>query len=538
MAGLAAIPIVSILGAIGSGLALGLPWLMSSTTTDASSSLFAKATARLGQTIGVTSGRINTEEEGMIEDINKKYGDIERFLRIAVYTEAMVKEHIPDAIVKRSNGNIVDVKDVAKNIDYIKSDPELNNLIFEKFIGFFQYGESYKRILGNFYNLFERIRKLKEQINKIYEEQSSKNYLSQKYQETDENMKKLVGVELPKFIRSEMALLYEDFISAYSDYNQYKDRMGNMYRLIQKGGYDNLDIFEIARTDISKITGRKEGPLLRTTDQVVTAAEIILDSITNNRITYLICLKQIATTIDTWQSKFKTNKGVVVSSMKPILDTEKKQIEVLIGDHTSNISDLTSIQTALQEYKRDDKLDDARIKHELLKSKEKRMNDLKEQIKLFNGRMKSYVDTVNTSGEDKISFTPCNLETTTSTPSNSVPSSSGISAVTPSASSTSSASSEVARAGRPSKSDPIISSLNNINFAGATDKATADSAIEDFENVLTKMIPSKIESIKRDYQLAINLSQMMRNNEKIFGNESLYGTIDKSYFKTMQDIVK
>mgnify|MGYP003350132440 CR=1 FL=1 len=49
---------------------------------------------------------------------------------------------------------------------------------------------------------------------------------------------------------------------------------------------------------------------------------------------------------------------------------------------------------------------------------------------------------------------------------------------------------------------------------------------------------AKIESIKREFQLALNLNHMMNANKDFFGQESLYGNINKSQFKNMQELVR
>jgi hypothetical protein len=524
-----ALPIVLGLGAVGTGLAAIIPWITSSMTSDASSSLFAQATSRIGQTIGTTIGRVKNEEELMIQEVNSKYIEIENYLRKVVYSEEMVKEYIPDALIESFDGKISSVDDIYKRIDEFKQDERLKQIIFEKYNGFLKYREPYLRIVTNFYSLFDRIIKLKDEINRIYDDQASKVNIQNRYQETDPEIQKITGQEFPKFIRSEISILYEDFMNAYSDYNQYINRMGNFYKLIQQGGYDKLDMYKVAVTDISKLTGRKEGPLLRTTDQVVNVAEPILDKISKYRLTYLICLKNIASTIDTWQTKFKSNKQPIISSIRGILESEKKQIEILIGDHTTNISDLDGIRQELQNYKKNNKLDDARQKYEIIKTKDKKLDDLKEQILLFHSRMLSYADTIRQSGEDTtIQFIPCNMDQQTSitpiTPTS-------ISSVPPSGSSNTSAK-------RQPLADPIIMELNKVNFTGATDKDLADDAIEDFNTIINTQLPNKIKKIKNEYINTMNLKTMLETNKEFFGKADIYGSIDTQNFKIISDLLK
>lgn len=522
-----ALAIVAGLGAAGTVLA-GLVPFLTRTTSDASSGFISSLTSRIGQTIGVSSTRVQSEEEKMIEDTNKKYSDTEIFLRKVVYSENMVKTHIPDALIKEFAGDITTVDDIYKKISEFKQDPRLNTLIFKKYQGYLKYKDQYLRVLSNFYDLFERMKKLKLKLNSIYEDQASKAFAAQRYKETDPDIQKIVGNEFPKFIRSEMSIIYEEFIDIYEDYIQYNNRISNFYKLIVKGGFDKLDIYEVARTDISKLTGRKEGPLLRTTEQVVDAAQPILDKISKYRLNYLMCLQQIANTIVSWQTKFKTNKRPVVSSIAGILISEKKYIDSLITDHTANISDLAAIQAELLDYKKNDKLDDARTKLDILKAKEKKVDDLKEQITLFNARLASYVETVNKSGEDSITYTPCDVNNTTTpmTPS-------GQYQYTPSNTE------ETTREPRGEQTSIVLEGLIKNKFKDATDKQSAESHIGTLEDIIKQTIPTKIRQLKNEYIKIDNLEKLTKDKD-FFGGEDLYGITrnDKRFLEEIMKSVK
>ena len=318
---------IGLLGGLGTLIAGVLPWAISSSQapSDASANFISKLTQRIGLSDTVYS--VESEEGKMVRDLDKKYIVMEDILRRVVHTEYMVSSYLPEALIRiLDDPSILKIDDVYSKIDSIKADPRKKKFVFVDFAGFLRYREPYKRVVKNFLNLFDRLRKIKEQIRKIYDEQAlnANKSLTNNYAETDPELNKIKGDDFPIFIKSEMGVLYNEFLQGYDDYRSYKDRISIIYQNIQGKSLDELDVLSVAKTNISKYTGQSVGTLLWTTEQNIDEAQKIIDEMNTTKFIYLNCLKNIATTVDSWQTQLRSNKGSVVSQIKLIIVSEKE----------------------------------------------------------------------------------------------------------------------------------------------------------------------------------------------------------------------
>lgn len=529
-----ALQIVAGLGALGTAIATLVPFFTNKPGTETKVDPSAGAISSFFSNLRFASTSANTlqtEEDKIIESLDRTYIEMNETLRRAVYTQYMVKTYIPNALLTRSENRITNIEDIYTNLDRFKQDPFLTNLIFEKFAGFLKYRKPYLRIMDNFLAQYKRLKSLKDQIQKIYDEASKIN--TQKLDIPPEQAP-IKGGDFPAFIKSEIAILYEEFTDGYEIFRQYRDRLSNFYKLIQKKSFDELPVFEVSKTDISDYIGEDKGILLWSTDQNVEEATKTIDNLESKRMQTIMCLSKIATQINTWLNQIKSSKNLLIISIKGIIEKEKEQIEAIIKDTESIFADLTAQKAKLDEYKKGDKLDDAKLALQTLKGREKKYKALVDNINMFESRMISYASTITSTGEINISYIPCNLSSDKKGDSSVVPSvapsgipagSSGVSSGVGS-SSTSSAS-----------EDSIGSKLNKINFASAEDKESAENQIEAFSNILGEDLPNYLDEIKDEYEKIKYVEKAINSNKDIFG-VNLYNVPDKRLLQEITNIFK
>lgn len=519
---MAAIPIgiIAGMGALGTIAAGLVPWI---------SSYFENKDVSDGWSKQIKD--IKTKEDEINEDIERKYNKMKELLQRVLHTEYMITKYIPDSLFKlinlKANITISDINYIYQNIDTLKQNPDLVDIIFKKFKGFLKYREPYIRIVKNSLELFIRVRKIKEQFDKIYIEQATKanKEAISIYQETDQSLKDIKSNEFPSFIKSELALLYDEFISSYEDYLSYIERISKIYKEIQGRTLDELDIFSVARTDISKYTGIAEPTQLWNTDQNIEEAKKLYDEINSKRISIIVCLERISNTIKEWTNTLKSKKGPVSVSITNIIKTEEREIQKLIESHTSNIASISRYAFDLDKYKKDDKLDDAKIAYQDLKSRKKLLDDIVKQIEAFNARMNSYKDTINESREAIVEYIPCNLSETNQKQPSSV--SAKIPLYEPEKKSATSATSATSIV----EGDivgGIRKRLNALDFASAEDKDQVNANIEEFGSIIKTDVYKYTMSVYEKMNKIKKMNQFMQKNNSLFGGAALYTIPDKS----------
>jgi hypothetical protein len=505
---------IGLLGGIGTLLTAVLP-IITKGTSDISSGLLSKLGFK-----PVSLETIQSQEDKIQKDVSEKFIKMEDSLRRALHTKYMVESYIPDSLKTRSEGKITNIDDVYTRFDELIQDEFLKELILgkDKFAGFLKYRQPYLRIMENFLDLFKRLKSLKDQIEKLIEQALKINIEKLDIPPEQASIK---GGDYSSFIKSEISILYEEFLKGYSDYNQYVDRLSNFYRLIQGKGFNELDVFKVARTSISKYVGEDKGVLVWSTKDNVKEGNEIIDELQKNSPAISFCLSGYSSIIDTWLGQLKGNKGVVITSLRPIIENEKKQITDIIGENINITSDLAALRDNLEEYNKKDKLDDAKLTIQSLKSKKKRFEAINDKLDILESRLNSYANTINNSREATISFQKC-LRSITSIPSSSAPIGSNVSmgsSVGPSST------------GMPLPSAPdanIQSKLASINFASVTDKDEAMEKITAFREILNTDLSDYLRGVYNDYETAKNMSIMMNSASDLFGASrvKIFGTID------------
>lgn len=511
-----ALPIVASLGALGTLIATVTPFFTKKAITDPSAGVMSNLLNRVGFS-GINVATIQSQEDKIIEDLDKKYIKMTETLRRALYTKYMVDTYIPNALKTRAEGKITDIDDIYNKLEAFKQDEFMKDLIFDKFANFLKYRKPYLRIMDNFLAQFKRLKSLKDQIQKIYDSASK---INMQKLDIEPDQEKIKGGDFPVFIKSEIALLYEEFTRGYEDYMQYRDRLSNFFKLIRQQSFDELDVFAVAKTDISAYTGEDKGIMLWSTEQNVEEANKIIDKLEANRINTSICLSTISNSIQQWLNQLKSSKNLVVISIRGILEKEKDQIKSLTDDNINNIADLEAVKQRLVEIKAKDKLDDAKLELSNLKTKDKKYESIISNIKTFEARMKSYEQTINNSGDIvKVVYTPCNLSSTSSSVVS--PSTSATSAIYSSSATSTSSTSAIA-----GTSDEISSKLNSINFANAENKEEAQANIDKLSNIFDIDLPDFYNKVKEDYEMIKIVNQIIAKNKDkgLFGNlAQLYG---------------